>query len=62
MSVSITIFLILVKFFVGLFSFLPLLFSCDLITNFGIVFGFVFLLCECIYCRFLVCGYLEVVF
>ena len=29
-------------FFVGLFSFLPLLFSCELMTNFSVVFGFLF--------------------
>ena len=36
------------------------LFSCDLMTIFSVVFGFIFLLCVYIYDRFLVCGYHEV--
>ena len=35
-------------------------FSCDLMTNFSVVFGLLFLLCVCIYCRFSVCNYHEV--
>ena len=36
------------------------LLSCDLMTNFSVVFGFHFHFCVCICCRFSVCGYPEV--
>ena len=37
-----------------------LLFSCDLLTIFSVVFEFLFLFCVYIYLGFLVCGYHEV--
>ena len=43
-----------------LLLFFLLLFSCDLMTIFSVVFEFIFLICLCINCRFLVCSYSEV--
>ena len=57
--ILIVIFLIVLDLFLQVF-FSSLPFSCDLMINFSFVFGFLFLFCVCIYCRFLVCGYHEV--
>ena len=45
--------------FVGIFSSL-VLFSSNLMTVFSIVFGLLFPICVCNYCRFFVCGCHEV--
>ena len=41
--------------FVGLFSFHLILFSCALMNIFRVAVGLPFLICMCVYCRFLVC-------
>ena len=47
--------------FVGLFTSIPLLFSCDLLMNLNVVFRFFFFFfLLCISCRFSVCAYQEV--
>ena len=49
------LFIVLDVFFIGLFSSLPPLFSCGLITIFSVVFGVIFLLLMCIYRIYLQC-------
>ena len=52
----ILILLIVWGLFLYFFFFLSVLFSCYLMTNFSVMFGFPFPFCLCIYCLFLVCS------
>ena len=58
MYVLIAILLTVLDLFLLLF-FLPF-FSCGLNTILNVVFESIFLICVCIYCRYLVCNYPEV--